>query len=268
MKSRDEIVESPRPIGERRRTYQQLVAQIALRALRIAFESEPQGLVGTVVFNGLVDAIDPVTGQEIAPCLVTLRATREQFEPLVLSQVDPLACIRKHFHAEVSRHPDELQAIPPVMEFKMADPRIIDPVDIISQIDKRPNLLELTPKEFEHFIHNLFDRMGFDTKIFKADGDGGVDCVAYDPTPIRGGKYVIQVKLYSKTVPPTAVRDLYGTMQHEGAQSGILITTSGFGPSSYEFASGKPLQLIDGSGLLALCKEHNIPARIVPTARS
>jgi hypothetical protein len=47
-------------------------------------------------------------------------------------------------------------------------------VDVIGQIDKRPNLLELTPKEFEHFVHNLFDLMGFDTKIFKADGDGSV----------------------------------------------------------------------------------------------
>ncbi|MER7279632.1 restriction endonuclease [Dactylosporangium sp. NPDC000244] len=47
-----------------------------------------------------------------------------------------------------------------------------------------------------------------------------------------------------------AVRDLYGTMQHEGVKGGILITTSGYGPSSYEFANGKPLQLIDGSGLL------------------
>jgi restriction system protein len=53
----------------------------------------------------------------------------------------------------------------------------------------------------------------------------------------------------------------------EGAQSGTLITTSGFGPSSYEFATGKPLQLIDGSGLLALCQDHNIPARIVPVAK-
>jgi restriction system protein len=94
-----------------------------------------------------------------------------------------------------------------------------------------------------------------------------VDCIAYDPTPIRGGKYVIQAKLYHKTVPPSAVRDLYGTMQHEGATSGILITTSGYGPTSYEFASGKPLQLIDGSGLLAICKEFDIPARIVPVLK-
>jgi restriction system protein len=263
IKGRDEIDSVARPITEIRKTYQTLVAQIALRALNAVFTADRFSLVTTIVFNGIVDAIDPSTGQAIAPCLITLRATREQFAPLVLGQLDPVACVRKYFAADVSPHPDELQAVPPVMEFKMADPRIIDPVDVISNLDKRPNLLELSPKEFEHFVHNLFDRMGFDTKIFRADGDGGVDCVAYDPTPIRGGKYVIQAKRYNKTVPPTAVRDLFGTMQHEGAKSGILITTSGFGPSSYQFANGKPLQLIDGSGLLALCQDYNIPARIV-----
>ena len=263
IKARDEIDATARPPAEIRTIYQTIVAQLALRSLRSIFATEHSELVSTVVFNGIVDATDPTTGQPVQPCLITLRATREQFERLVLDQLDPVACIRRYFAADVSRHPEELEPVTPVMEFKMADPCIIDPVDVISDLDKRPNLLELTSKEFEYFVHNLFDRMGFDTKLFKADGDGGVDCVAYDPTPIRGGKYVIQAKLYRKTVPPTAVRDLYGTMQHEGAKSGILITTSGYGPSSYEFANGKPLQLIDGSGLLAICQEYNIPARIV-----
>jgi restriction system protein len=40
-----------------------------------------------------------------------------------------------------------------------------------------------------------------------------------------------------------------------------MITTSGYGPDSYKFAGGKPLNLIDGSGLLALCQEYEIPAR-------
>jgi restriction system protein len=51
-----------------------------------------------------------------------------------------------------------------------------------------------------------------------------------------------------------------------GATKGILITTSGFGPTSYQFATGKPLQLIDGTALLSLCHLHNIPARIIPRA--
>ena len=33
-----------------------------------------------------------------------------------------------------------------------------------------------------------------DTKQTRASRDGGVDCVAYDPRPIFGGKVVIQAK--------------------------------------------------------------------------
>jgi hypothetical protein len=37
-----------------------------------------------------------------------------------------------------------------------------------------------------------------------------------------------------------------------------MITTSGYGPGSEEFANGKPLHLIDGTGLLSICQEHGI----------
>ena len=83
---------------------------------------------------------------------------------------------------------------------------------------------------------------------------------------------IVQAKLYTRTVQPTHVRDLWGTVQHEGATKGIMITTSGYGPGSVEFANGKPLHLIDGTGLLSICQEHGIPARILnlgkPKSRS
>ena len=92
-----------------------------------------------------------------------------------------------------------------------------------------------------------------------------MDCVAWDLRPIIGGKVVIQAKRYKNTVGVSAVRDLYGTMQNEGASKGILITTSGYGKSSFEFASGKPLELLSGSNLLFLLAEHaGIDARIEP----
>jgi hypothetical protein len=93
--------------------------------------------------------------------------------------------------------------------------------------------------------------------------DGGIDCITFDPHPITGGKFIIQTKLYTRTVAPTHVRDLWGTVQHECATKGIMITTSGYGPDSYKFAAGKPINLIDGSGLLSICQEHGIPARIL-----
>lgn len=268
VKSRDVIdARKSRPLSEIRQIYNGMAAQMALRALHVLFSADPASLVTTIVFNGVVEAIDPVTGHEIRPELITMRATREQFDQVKLHGVNPVQCVQKYFGADVSEHPDELTAVAPILSFNMADPRIVDPTDVISDIDKRPNLLELTSKEFETFVQNIFARMGFDTKQFKASGDGGIDCIAYDPTPITGGKYIIQVKLYTKTVPPAHVRDLYGVVHDEGATKGILITTSGFGPTSQNFANNKPLQLIDGTGLLYLCQQHNIPARILNPRR-
>ena len=44
-------------------------------------------------------------------------------------------------------------------------------------------------------------------------------------------------------------------MQNEGASKGILVTTSGYGHTSHDFANGKPLELSDGANLLYLLKE-------------
>lgn len=107
--------------------------------------------------------------------------------------------------------------------------------------------------------------MGLETKQTRPSRDGGVDCVAFDPRPIFGGKVVIQAKRYKNTVGVSAVRDLFGTLQNEGASKGILVTTSGFGQSSFEFARNKPIELIDGSNLLYLLAEHaGVEARIIP----
>jgi restriction system protein len=62
----------------------------------------------------------------------------------------------------------------------------------------------------------------------------------------------------------SAVRDLFGTVQNEGASKGILVTTSGYGRAAFDFAKGKPLELLDGGNLLFLLNEHaKLDARIV-----
>jgi restriction system protein len=54
-------------------------------------------------------------------------------------------------------------------------------------------------------------------------------------------------------------------MQNEGASKGILVTTSGYGTSSFQFAEGKPLELLSGANLLYLLQEHaGLEARIQP----
>jgi restriction system protein len=79
---------------------------------------------------------------------------------------------------------------------------------------------------------------------------------------LRGGKIVIQAKRYTNTVGVSAVRDLYGTVQHEGAMKGILVTTATFGSDAYEFARDKPITLISGAELLGLLERHGHRAKI------
>ena len=66
--------------------YQSVIAQIALRTLREIFDSTPEDMISTVLFNGRVHETDPHTGQKIQPHLITLRATRQQFQALVLDE--------------------------------------------------------------------------------------------------------------------------------------------------------------------------------------
>lgn len=121
-------------------------------------------------------------------------------------------------------------------------------------------------ESFEHLVRQIFEQEfvseGGEVKVTQASRDGGVDAVAFDPDPIRGGKYMIQAKRYTRTVGVAAVRDLYGTVIHEGADRGILVTTSDYGADSVNFAKDKPLTLINGAQLLSLLEKHGHQARI------
>jgi restriction system protein len=264
VKTRDEVTTAARPAKEIRDRYINVVTQATLRTVHELFEADRTPLIDTIVFNGVVDTVDPATGATIRPCLVTLRTTRDEFTAINLAKVDPIACLQ-HLNASVTKRPEALAPVRPLLEFDMVDKRFVDEVDVLADLDQRPNLLKLSPTEFESLIQNLFTKMGLDTKQTRPSRDGGVDCVAFDQRPIFGGKVVIQAKRYRNTVDVSSVRDLFGTVQNEGASKGILVTTSGYGQASYEFASGKPLELIDGSNLLYLLAEHaGVQARIDP----
>jgi len=181
---------------------------------------------------------------------------------LDLSRVDKFTCLR-NLGAQVSPRPSELQAVKPIVDFNMVDKRFVEHENILGSIDARPNLMELNPFEFEHLVTNLFNMMGLEAKLTRSSKDGGVDCVAFDVRPIVGGKVVIQAKRYRNVVGVSAVRDLYGTMMNEGANKGILVTTSGYGPDAFDFAKDKPIELIDGGGLLYLLDQNGIKARII-----
>lgn len=255
VKNRDVIEPTARPVSQIRTLYASLVAQMALRTLLTVFHADHAGAVDSAAINLMVNTIDPATGRAVRPCLLTVRAAKDAFAEIDLAKVEPLACLRG-LGAQVSPSPHELRAVRPLVDFNMVDPRFIDTPDVLAHLDQRPNLAELSPSEFEALITNLFSKMGLETKLTQASRDGGVDCVAWDMRPVVGGKVIVQAKRYKNTVGVSAVRDLYGTVMNEGAAKGILVTTSGYGKSAYDFVANKPLELITGGNLLYLLEEH------------
>jgi restriction system protein len=261
-RARDKVTTNARPPAEISRRYASVVTQVALRTVHELFEADRSRLVETIVFNGIVDTIDRATGHAVRPCLVTVRTIRDTFISIDLAKVDPAACL-EHLKAAVSPRPEALAPVRPVVEFDMVDNRFTDEVDVLADVDQRPNLQTLPPVEFERLVEDLFTRLGLETRQSRVAPDGDIDCVAVDPRPIFGGKVVIQARRPRNVVDVSAVRDLFGTVVDEGATKGILLTTRGYSPEAFEFASGKPLELIDGANLLYLLAEHtDVRARI------
>ena len=95
--------------------------------------------------------------------------------------------------------------------------------------------------------------------------DYGLAFLGCSRNPLTCGppqEFVLQAKRYTRPVDVAAVRDLYGTVVNEGANRGILVTTSSYGPDAYDFAKDKPLSLVDGPNLIAMLRKHGRRYRV------
>ncbi|MBI2184681.1 MAG: restriction endonuclease [Thaumarchaeota archaeon] len=120
------------------------------------------------------------------------------------------------------------------------------------------NLEKLDGHGFEDLIEKLLIRMGFKTEGRKPTADGGIDIVAISEEPILKGRYIIQCKKWQSPVSVPVIRDLYGVVNAENANKGVLITTSNFTADAIEFARDKPIELIDGARLDELIRQHSL----------
>ena len=245
--------------------YDSAVYQVCLQTLYEVFASDTASAIEHAAFNGWVQYVDRSSGHETRACIMSVHTSKEVFKALNLSQVDPKTCFRS-LKGVGSSQLHAMAAIAPILKLNREDRRFIASVDVESSLDEGVNLAAINWQDFEYLIRQVFERefseSGGEVKVTQASRDGGVDAVAFDPDPIRGGKIVIQAKRYTNTVGVSAVRDLYGTVMNEGATKGILVTTSSYGPDAYNFAKDKPLTLMDGSNLLHLLGKHGHNVRI------
>lgn len=238
---------------------------ITLRTLHELFEADVANALEAISFNGWVEAINKATGKRENNCILSIQAKKAEFMEINLSHVDPKTCF-KNLKGVGSSKLSGLTPIQPIMQISRTDKRFTNHYEVANSIDSSTNLASMDWEDFEHLIREVFAKEfssnGGEVKVTQASRDGGVDAIAFDPDPIRGGKIVIQAKRYTNTVGVSAVRDLYGTVMNEGATKGILVTTADYGSDAYDFVKGKPLTLMNGANLLYLLEKHGHQARI------
>jgi len=265
VKSRGELTEKHIPESKRKSMFDDICCQITLRTIHEIFEADEVDAISAVTFNGWVEAVNPSTGREERNCILSVQAHKAEFLAFDLARVEPRACF-KALKGVAASSLAGLAPVRPILVLDSNDRRFVPSREVVSELDDSVNLASIPWEEFEHLVRELFAKIfsgdGAEVHVTQASRDGGVDAIALDPDPIKGGKIVIQAKRYTNTVGVSAVRDLYGTVVNEGANRGILVTTSNYGPDAYKFAQGKPLTLLNGSNLLALLADHGHKARI------
>ena len=265
VQSRDELRRSDISARDKDALYENVLHQMALRTIHELYEGDEIEAFDAVVFNGWIESVDPATGQRGEGCIMSVQARRDEFLALNLAEIDPRACYRALKGVSAAKLAT-LTPVQPILRLDTGDRRFVEGRDVAQDLSAESNLATMDWETFEHLVREIFEQEfiseGGEVKVTQASRDGGVDAVAFDPDPIRGGKYVIQAKRYTRTVGVSAVRDLFGTVMHEGADRGILVTTSDYGADSVSFAKDKPLTLINGAQLLSLLEKHGHRARI------
>ncbi len=100
--------------------------------------------------------------------------------------------------------------------------------------------MSLDPWSFEKEIANLFKLQGYNVKVTRGSGDGGVDLfLTKDNCNI-----IVQCKQYTHPVPPEPIRALWGIKDDFGADKVILIATNGITSSGKRFINNKPEYIV------------------------
>ena len=118
----------------------------------------------------------------------------------------------------------------------------------------------MDPRDFELTVCDVYRRLGYDVKATPYGGDSGVDGYLR-----RDGKLLIlQCKRVQGAVSQPAVRDLFGTIVHEKADGGIMVTTGNVSQQAKRWLSGKPIEIVEMNALSKLIRDTFSETEIVP----
>lgn len=121
-------------------------------------------------------------------------------------------------------------------------------------------LRKMHPEKFEKLVCEIFARKGYQVEPTRYTGDGGVD--GY----IRraGQTFLLQCKRVQGSVGEPVLRDLFGTIHHEKANGGIVVTTGSVSEKARAWAKEKPIKIVEMSELQEMIAEVFREDEVVP----
>ena len=125
---------------------------------------------------------------------------------------------------------------------------------------KAKEISAMNPYEFEYYVANLFQRMGYSARVTaKSDGYEGGDYGADIIAKKDGQTTVVQVKKWAphNLVGAPDVRSTLGCMHTFGASKAILVTTSDFTEQARIQAKGAPIELWNWTYLRQLLAKYS-----------
>jgi HJR/Mrr/RecB family endonuclease len=133
--------------------------------------------------------------------------------------------------------------LPKKKELIIESPKIISDLRIVNKnyidlVSRNPKeMYQLTPRQFEEFTAELFEKKGYKVKITPETKDGGKDLLILQHNVL--GEFLIytECKRYAPDNPVGVriVRELHGTVMADQATAGIVVTSSYFSPEAKQF---------------------------------
>ena len=109
-------------------------------------------------------------------------------------------------------------------------------------------LLDLSKRDFERLMAEIFARRGFDVDLYRASKDGGIDFLAVNTDQRDPLIYAVQCKhpdrpkgdAKASTMPVATVREIYGVAKASDLHGAIALTSASYSPAAKKFSDLKP----------------------------
>lgn len=131
------------------------------------------------------------------------------------------------------------------------------PSEISAELrNRQAGISQMSGQQFEWFVADVFEALGYNVKPMGASGDQGVDVLleSEDET------IAIQCKNYSKPVGNKPVQEIFSGSAYYGATEAWVVAPQGFTKGGFELAERLNVKLFDNFGISSWIDQLDITA--------